>query len=313
MTRTSPRPRGSGSWGRSRGCPSGGSTGGNRAGVRKLIGGGAVAALHHLVTHAVPEIDAVVQTHLETQRESRVFGDARLPTSTAPCARPTISSAPGGRTPPRRRSRWSCSNARPPPSPATACPAGVDNGSGWRGHCSSTPTSWCSMRRRPRPIRRADGRSAGDSFARRRGETVLMIVHRLPTVTGADRIVVVRDVRITESGPHRQLIAADGTSADLRKAGTHDDRHRHPLLLAHRPALLRPAGRSRRPAHPPAAPPLRPGRRRVGPPDRGADRGHHRHLDGRTQRSRKREWPSAAGGIYARMERRWRDVRDRRV
>ncbi|MCX7543272.1 ATP-binding cassette domain-containing protein [Corynebacterium sp. P5848] len=52
------------------------------------------------------------------------------------------------------------------------------------------------------------------------GKTVLMIAHRLHTVTGADRIVVMRDGRITESGTHDQLLAADGTYADLWKAGS---------------------------------------------------------------------------------------------
>jgi subfamily B ATP-binding cassette protein MsbA len=43
-----------------------------------------------------------------------------------------------------------------------------------------------------------------------RGRTVLVIAHRLATVRNADRIVVVHDGRIAETGRHDELLALDG-------------------------------------------------------------------------------------------------------
>lgn len=57
-----------------------------------------------------------------------------------------------------------------------------------------------------------------------RGRTVLMIAHRLHTVADADRIVVMDRGRITESGRHDELIAADGAYAalwDAHQTSTH--------------------------------------------------------------------------------------------
>lgn len=48
-----------------------------------------------------------------------------------------------------------------------------------------------------------------------RGKTVLMIAHRLSTVTSADRIVVIRDGKIEDTGTHDQLKDKDGLYAEM--------------------------------------------------------------------------------------------------
>jgi ATP-binding cassette subfamily B protein len=42
------------------------------------------------------------------------------------------------------------------------------------------------------------------------GRTSFIIAHRLSTIKRADRILVIQDGRITESGSHRELIRARG-------------------------------------------------------------------------------------------------------
>lgn len=48
-----------------------------------------------------------------------------------------------------------------------------------------------------------------------KGKTVLMIAHRLSTVTDADQIVVIRDGKIADSGTHDQLKEKDGLYAEM--------------------------------------------------------------------------------------------------
>lgn len=48
-----------------------------------------------------------------------------------------------------------------------------------------------------------------------KGKTVLMIAHRLSTVTGADRIVVIKDGRVADCGTHNELKSKDGLYARM--------------------------------------------------------------------------------------------------
>ncbi len=50
-----------------------------------------------------------------------------------------------------------------------------------------------------------------------KGKTVLMIAHRLSTVTGTDRIVVIKDGKIEDTGTHDQLKDKDGLYAEMWK------------------------------------------------------------------------------------------------
>ncbi len=53
------------------------------------------------------------------------------------------------------------------------------------------------------------------------GRTTFVIAHRLSTVVNADRIVVLREGRIIESGRHQELVAAGGYYASLITRQTH--------------------------------------------------------------------------------------------
>ena len=45
--------------------------------------------------------------------------------------------------------------------------------------------------------------------------TVIMIAHRLSTVVGADKILVLEEGRVVEAGSHRELVSAGGLYAKM--------------------------------------------------------------------------------------------------
>jgi ATP-binding cassette subfamily B protein len=47
------------------------------------------------------------------------------------------------------------------------------------------------------------------------GRTAILVAHRLSTAMRADRIIVVDDHRIVETGSHAELVAAGGRYADM--------------------------------------------------------------------------------------------------
>jgi ATP-binding cassette subfamily B protein len=49
------------------------------------------------------------------------------------------------------------------------------------------------------------------------GKTIIMIAHRLSSVTGADRIFVLEEGRVTESGSHKDLLEKGGKYAAMWK------------------------------------------------------------------------------------------------
>ena len=48
-----------------------------------------------------------------------------------------------------------------------------------------------------------------------RGKTALVIAHRLSTLRNMDRIVVIKNGKIIESGSHKQLLRSDGAYRKL--------------------------------------------------------------------------------------------------
>ena len=91
------------------------------------------------------------------------------------------------------------------------------------GHETSTPSgvvaaaaAWFLLD--PRAARHLE-RSLSAVLA---GRTVVAIAHRLHTAHDADRVAVVDGGRITEIGPHDELVAAGGDYAALWRSWQHE-------------------------------------------------------------------------------------------
>lgn len=67
-----------------------------------------------------------------------------------------------------------------------------------------------------------------DALAQQKAQTTIIIAHRLSTIRNADKICVIKDGKIAEMGRHEELLARNGTYADLVKiqvSGHDDDTH----------------------------------------------------------------------------------------
>ena len=64
------------------------------------------------------------------------------------------------------------------------------------------------------------------------GRTTLVIAHRLHTITHADRILVVEDGAIVESGRHDELLRRSGRYASFFRLQLREQAPREPIAIA---------------------------------------------------------------------------------
>jgi ABC-type multidrug transport system fused ATPase/permease subunit len=85
----------------------------------------------------------------------------------------------------------------------------------------------CARLRKPKALLVDEATTSLDALTEQRivvkklGCTRIVVAHRLGTRVNADRIVVMKDGAIVETGTHRELLGANGHDAELLAAQGH--------------------------------------------------------------------------------------------